>query len=122
MIEKQQNRQRTKRSASGKLKTKRKTKNASEAIVTLRVKEKRYPAVASLTDAPDSALIQLPPWVQVKSVGIEGESLTLRSVTKGGWNVSGPGFEPAPNDGVNWVAMKLMYLYSLLNTAKKVKE
>ena len=119
MIEKQQDRHRTKRSASGKLKTKRKTKNASEAIVTLRVKEKRYPKVAALATAVDPGSVRLPAWVNVKSVGVEGESLAFRSTTKSGWDVNGIGDSPASRDGVNWVAMKLIYLYSLLNSAKK---
>ncbi|HIF01264.1 MAG TPA: hypothetical protein EYG03_29045 [Planctomycetes bacterium] len=121
MIEKQQDRHRTKRSASGKLKTKTKTKNASEAIVTLKVKQKRYPELSAHASTVDASSVRLPGWVSVKTVGVEEEGLTLRSTTKLGWDVYSPGEREQEHDGVHWIAMKFMYLYSLLNQAKKAK-
>lgn len=119
MIEKQQDRYRTKRSASGKLKTKRKTKNASEAVLTLKVKQKRYPELSAHTSTVDASSVRLPGWVSVKTVGVEEEGLTLRSTTKLGWDVYSPGEREQKHDGVHWMVMKFMYLYSLLNQAKK---
>ncbi|MEO2030710.1 MAG: hypothetical protein ABGZ35_01355 [Planctomycetaceae bacterium] len=121
MIEKQQDRHRTKRSASGKLKTKTKTKNASEAVVTLKVKQKRYPELSAHAATVDTSSVRLPGWVSVKTVGVEEEGLTLHSTTKLGWDVYSPGEREQKHDGVHWIAMKFMYLYSLLNQAKKAK-
>jgi hypothetical protein len=125
MIEKQQDRHRTKRSASGKLKTKHKTKNASEAIVTLKVKQKRYPELSAHASTLDTSSVRLPDWVSAKAVGVEEQGLTLRSTTKLGWDVHSPAERQQGDtaslerDGVHWIAMKFMYLYSLLNQAKK---
>jgi hypothetical protein len=113
-LEKQQDRHRTKRSASGKIKHKYKTKNASEVIVSLKIKNKRYPHLENLIKDLNKS-VQLPPWVELKSVATEGGALTIRSVTKNSW---GAGKEAKEKDGVNWVAMKFLSLYKLLNDAK----
>lgn len=147
MIAKHQDRERTKRSASGKLKRKSKTKDSSEAIVSLKIKGKRYPnvtpAAATTTDqgtippvlqsggagsstahgAHDQRLsqyIQLPPWTALKSVAVEGDQLTLRSTCTQNWTVKTP-TQPLglrQGDGVNWLAMMLLSLYALLNESK----
>ncbi|PHR96530.1 MAG: hypothetical protein COA78_28690 [Blastopirellula sp.] len=109
-IEKQQDRHRTKRSASGKTKHKYKTKNASEVIVSLKIKNKRYPHLESLINDLNKS-VQLPPWVELKSVVTDGDALTIRSVTKNSWGSK-------DKDGVNWVALKFLSLYKLLNDAK----
>ncbi len=117
VIEKQQDRHRTKISASGKTKHKYKTKNSSEAMVSLKIKQKRYPQAQEL-DRKVNQTVQLPPWVQLKSVGTEGELLTLRTTTNTKWDARGPGEKPATRDGVNWVAMMFLSLYRLLNDSK----
>lgn len=116
MIEKQQDRYRTKRSASGKLKRKTKTKNASELIVSLKIKPKRYPHLTDGALSPSG--IQLPQWVDVKSVNVEGDSLVLRSTTKAGWNVYSEQERERGNHAVDWIVLQLLALYSVLNPAR----
>lgn len=113
-LEKQQDRHRTKISASGKIKHKHKTKNASEVVVSLKIKNKHYPHLENLMKDLNKS-VQLPPWVELKSVATEGGTLTIRSVAKNSW---GAGKAAKEKDGVNWVAMKFLSLYKLLNDAK----
>ncbi|MEO2010174.1 MAG: hypothetical protein ABGX22_15980 [Pirellulaceae bacterium] len=117
IIEKQQDRHRTKRSASGKIKHKYKTKNSSEAIVSLKIKQKRYPQAQDLYGKVGET-IQLPAWVQLKSVKTEGDLLTLRTTTTTTWDARGPDEKNADHDGVNWMAMMFLSLYRILNDAK----
>lgn len=117
VIEKQQDRSRTKRSASGKIKHKSKVKNCSEAIITLRIKEKRYPNAKELYRELNKTL-QLPPWVELKSIKAEGDLLTMRATTSNRWEATGPGESPAKLDGVHWLAMMFLSLYRLLNGSK----
>lgn len=111
MIEKQQDRHRTKRSASGKIKHKKKTKNKSEAIVTLKIKEKRYPQAQDLFQQAQQS-VKLPKGVSVKSVTADGEGLTLRSTRVRPWPKTGA------SDADNWVAMMFLSLYHILNESK----
>lgn len=121
MIQKHQDRHRTKRSASGKTKHKYKTKASSEAVVTLRIKPHRYPDVATLSGTVQSASIRLPPGIRVKAFDAQNESLTLRTTTTSDWNVYPRDQREKNNDGVQWIAMKLMFLYGLLITARKAQ-
>lgn len=115
MIEKQQDRHRTKRSASGKLKTKYKTKNGSELIVALRPKPKRYPAIMTLAD-PEDCTSALPAWAATKSFSVADGLMEFRSTTKAGWHVSKETTGESRQDSVGWVASKLVYMYGLLHT------
>ena len=117
MIEKQQDRSRTKVNARGKVKRKRKTKNSSEAIVGLKIKEKRYPN-AHQSYGRIRNLIKLPPWVELKAIQADGDRLTLRATTKSTWDVAGPGKKRLSRDGVNWMAMMFLSLYRALNVSK----
>jgi tellurite resistance protein len=125
MIEKHQKRHRTKRSRSGKIKHKNKTKHATEAIVSLKIKGKRYPQLTGQAKQVDK-YIQLPPKATLKSIRVEGEQLVLRSTCTVPWSLKSMG-EPefaervrgGPGlDGVNWLAMMLLSLYALLNESK----
>lgn len=122
MIQKHQDRHRTKISASGKLKRKHKSKSSSEAIVTLRIKPHRYPEVAALSGSVQPGTIRLPTGVQVKAFDASNESLTLRTTTINDWKVYPRDQSEKNNDAVQWIAMKLMFLYGLLNTAKKAQK
>ena len=125
MIEKHQKRHRTKRSRSGKIKHKNKTKHATEAIVSLKIKGKRYPQLTGQAKQVDK-YIQLPPKATLKSIRVEGEQLVLRSTCTVPWSLKSMG-EPefaervrgvSGLDGVNWLAMMLLSLYALLNESK----
>ncbi|MDG2220078.1 MAG: hypothetical protein P8L85_01775 [Rubripirellula sp.] len=117
LIEKQQDRHRTKRSASGKLKHKYKTKNSSEAIVNLKIKQKRYPQARNKYNHIKNA-IKLPSWVNLKSVTADGDQLTLRTTTSSKWDAVGPKTKRPAKDGVNWMAMMFLSMYRLLNVSK----
>ncbi|MAD80757.1 MAG: hypothetical protein QGG71_24140 [Pirellulaceae bacterium] len=117
LIEKQQDRHRTKRSASGKTKHKHKTKNSSEAIISLKIKEKRYPQAQELYKTLNETL-KLPSWVELKSVVAEGDVLTLRTTSRVTWDAPGPGEKAAARDGINWMAMMFLSLYRFLNNSK----
>lgn len=117
LIEKQQDRHRTKRSASGKLKHKYKTKNSSEAIVSLKIKQKRYPQARNKYKNIKNA-VKLPPWVNLKSVTADGNQLTLRTTTSSKWDAVGPKTKRPAKDGVNWMAMMFLSMYRLLNVSK----
>jgi hypothetical protein len=119
LIEKQQERSRTKWSRSGKLKTKEKTKISSEAIVSLKFKGKRYPRAAEQS-ATIEQYLKLPQWTTLKSVDVSGPQLTLRSTTTSVWS-AGPALSKEGEtkcDGVQWVAMMLLSLYAMLHASK----
>ena len=117
LLEKQQDRSRWKTSMSGKLKRKTKTKNASEVIVSLKFKNKRYPNAQELASGIQQ-FVRLPQWAELKSVTAEGDALTLRSTTKSGWSAGNPQGKKPARDGVGWVSMAFLSLYKLLNEAK----
>jgi len=117
LLEKQQDRSRWKTSMSGKLKRKTKTKNASEVIVSLKFKNKRYPNAQELASGIQQ-FVRLPQWAELKSVVAEGDALTLRSTTKSGWSAGNPQGQQPARDGVGWVSMAVLSLYKLLNEAK----
>jgi len=117
LLEKQQDRSRWKTSMSGKLKRKTKTKNASEVIVSLKFKNKRYPNAQELASGIQQ-FVRLPQWAELKSVAAEGDALTLRSTTKSGWSAGNPQGQQPARDGVGWVSMAFLSLYKLLNEAK----
>ena len=65
-----------------------------------------------------SEYLRLPRWVRLKAVQAQGDTLTLRSTTTLPWSASKPGVRIQGNDGVNWVAMKFLSMYRMLNNAK----
>ena len=118
LLEKQQDRMRWKRGrTSGKMKKKRKTKIASEIIVRLNFKNKRYPQAQELS-AKVQQFVRLPQWAELKSVAAEGESMTIRSTTKKRWGAGKRPEKRLVRDGVEWVSMAFLSLYKLLNDAK----
>ena len=117
MIEKQQQRSKTKVSRSGKRKHKQKSKRSSEAIVSLKIKEKRYPN-AQNSYGKIRNVVKLPSWVELKAIEAEGDRLMLRASTTQNWGVAGLGSKQASRDGVNWMAMMFLSLYHALNVSK----
>ncbi|MEP3478518.1 MAG: hypothetical protein ABJZ55_04665 [Fuerstiella sp.] len=119
MIEKHQDRSRTSTSRSGKTKWKSKTKDASEAILQLKVKPRRYPNLSALAGTTNSHEFQLPPAVGVKAFFADDETLRLRTTSARQWDVYPMQDRPGKHDGVTWLATKLMTLYGLLNSARQ---
>ncbi|MGI9442076.1 MAG: hypothetical protein ACR2N1_06395 [Rubripirellula sp.] len=129
LIEKHQDRSRTKRSASGKIKHKSKTKIASEAILRFKIKPKKNPDLRDGWQGrvkSSHAAVRLPAWTQRKSLDAKGDRITLRSTTKSSWdavNRAQQGATKVQRDGVKWMAMMFLSLYGVLDAAKpKSKE
>ena len=118
LIERHQDRHKVKINPRGKRKHKSKTKTSSEAILTLRVRLKRYPRFESLSGGLADS-VRMPPWVQLKSVNANGRLLTLRTVTTSPWNVPGSDSDRTTgHDGTNWIAVMFLNLYGLLDLAR----
>ena len=119
-FEKHQERNRTARSASGKIKHKHKTKGKSQLTVSLKCKSKRYPHLAEAAAEAEGA-VRLPSWVELKSVGVDGDKLSISSTSKEYWG-HGENWitEETVVDyqGCDWVAASLHSLYRVLNQAK----
>jgi hypothetical protein len=109
-IEKHQDRSRTKRSASGKLKHKSKTKSAVQAVVSLKPKEKRYPNAGAL-GARARGAVQLPHGVQLKDLSTRENVLTLKTASKSTWNV---------DSGTQLLSQMLLSLYQVLNLSRQI--
>jgi len=124
LIEKHQDRSRTKRSASGKIKHKSKTKIASEAILRFKIKPKKNPDLRDGWQGrvkSNHAAVRLPNWTQRKSLDAKGDRITLRSTTKSSWdavNRAQQGKTKVERDGVKWMAMMFLSLYGVLDAAK----
>ncbi len=124
LIEKHQDRSRTKRSASGKIKHKSKTKIASEAILRFKIKPKKNPDLRDGWQGrvkSNHAAVRLPNWTQCKSLDAKGDRITLRSTTKSSWdavNRAQQGKTKVERDGVKWMAMMFLSLYGVLDAAK----
>lgn len=110
--EKYQYRHRKKRSASGKIKHKSKTKSATQAVVSLKSKEKRYPDAGQLGKQARGAL-QLPQATQVKELSSQDNILTLKTARKGDWSV---------DSSTNLLSSMLLSLYQVLNLSKKISK
>lgn len=113
LIEKQQDRHRTKRSASGKTKHKSKTKRASEAIVSLKIKDGPYAPEPKLASQVKKTL-KIPNRTHFKAANVKGGALSLRTTTNSSWDVG----VTNQLDGVNWIAMMFLSLYRVLNESK----
>lgn len=118
LIERHQDRHKVKINPRGKRKHKSKTKTFSEAILTLKLRLKRYPGFESLSDGLADSL-RMPPWVQLKSINANGRLLILRTTTKSLWNVPEPDSDrTTEHDGTHWIAVMFLNLYGLLDSAK----
>lgn len=116
LIEKQQDRHKTKQSRSGKYKMKYKTKNAAEMIVVLRFKPKRYPLFAGNQAAIEQAL-QLPQGAELKALEVTEQSIKIQVKT-------GPGFEIGKDDAkakqrVQLATSLLLSCYHILNQSRR---
>lgn len=117
MVEKCQERHRTKRSASGKLKHKQKTKSASEAVLKVRVKRKRYQRLEQAAKSIGDA-ISLPRYALVKSVSATQDALSLTvSLGKSSWDFQADE-EKQVRDRADLLAAMFLSLYYVLNSSK----
>lgn len=116
MVEKHQDRSKTKRSRSGKYKTKYKKKNSSEAIVRLKLKAKNHPDTSPYL-AEITKHLRLPDWTILKSIDVQDHTITLRATTAVDWDVRRQSGKSVNFDGVEWVAMMFLSLYKALNQA-----
>jgi hypothetical protein len=122
MIEKTQHRSRWKRSASGKMKRKTKTKSGSEASLLLKIKPSRHPALQKLGSDANGAL-QLPPEVQPKDLQVTAEGIVLKTRLDPEWVVPGPNEreeDMTGPSGPHAVAMMFLSLYQILNLSKAI--
>jgi hypothetical protein len=110
LTEKHQDRSRTKRSASGKMKHKTKTKSGVLAVVSLKPKEKRYPTAGQL-GAQARGAVQLPPTVELKDLSTRDNVLTLKAASKVSWTVE---------SGVQLLSQMLLSLYQVLNLSRQI--
>ncbi len=122
MIEKHQDRSCTKTSASGKLKWKPKTKCSSEAIILLKVKPSRYPKLETLAGTLNPAAFALPPTTTLKAFHADNDSLRLRTTSAIPWDIFPLNKRQENHDGVKWIAMKLMAMYAILETARQERK
>jgi hypothetical protein len=121
VIEKCQQRHGTKRSASGKLKHKRKSKSASEAVLKMRIKDKRYQRLQEAAKNIHSA-VKLPPYARVKSVGATQDALSLTvSIGHSPWDV-GSNEKKQARARVDLAAAMFMSLYEVLHSAKTIEQ
>lgn len=119
VVELLQKRSRSRRSASGRLKTKRKQKSRELATLELRVKDRKHPRLAAIVKSAQGA-IQLPE--AVKALGLTARSgmLRLRVELSPQWVEPGPdepGDEPRCSTAV---AMMFLSLYQVLNLSAKL--
>ena len=123
-IEKHQLRSKTYRSRSGKMKSKSKTKSATELIVGVRVKGRRYPELSKLAPKNAHQVVQLPEWASLKACRIDAPAssdratLVLKSATTQAWSCEAMGDAEPPTSGVRWFAMSILSVYQVLNLAR----
>lgn len=115
MTERVERRNRTKSSRSGRIKNK--TKRLSDAIarVQLRVKPERSPDLGRLGPRARGA-VQLPKGTRLKSLGVEGDRLTLTVVIDAPWTFDGNWHDPV--NAVRVLAMMFLSLYQVLNLSR----
>lgn len=117
VTERFQERTRWKRSRSGKMKRKSKTKSATRFDVQLKPKTKRYKKLDELGESARGA-VQLPPSVALKGMAIEEGGVVLKAITKAPWDIPTPEEPVEGQDGAQIVAMMLLSLYQVLNLSR----
>lgn len=112
-------RTRTRRGSSGKMKTKSRTVSDALVRVRLQVKPEKYPHLGRLGARARQA-VQLPRGARLKTLSVEPDRLTLTVLVSDPW-VTGHEPQWQKDRGVNAirvVAMSLMSLYQLLNLSR----
>lgn len=119
MTERIDERTRTRRGSSGKMKTKSRTLSDALVRVWLQVKPEKYPHLGRLGARARQA-VQLPKGARLKTLSVEPDRLTLTVLVSDPW-VTGHESQWKQDRGVNAiqvVAMSLMSLYQLLHLSR----
>ncbi len=116
MVQRLQKRSRTRRSVSGKYKTKFRKKGWAVIQVQLRVKAERYPDLA-LLEPEARKYLRLPEGVSVARLQLAEDRLLLSARLEENWS-AGPLGQSAAPDAPKAVVMMLLSLYQVLNYSK----
>jgi len=104
----------------GKVKHKRKDKHGLLCTLTLKYKDSRYPAMATLAGSAFQA-VQLPHGAMLKQLTPQPGSLALKVTSKVPWTVPQPGAQAYQElNAMDLVAMMFLSAYQVLNLAKRV--
>jgi hypothetical protein len=119
-LEKYQYRTRWARSSSGKTKRKTKSKTATEFMVNLRPKSRRYPQLENLADKAQGA-VKLPRGMIMKNIALSENRASLRTNVKEQWHGTHASSDAMPGnlDASHGVAAMFLSLYQILNLAKE---
>ena len=116
MVQRLQKRSRTRRSISGKYKTKFRKKGWAVIQIQLRVKAERYPDLA-LMEPEARKYLRLPEGVAVARLQLSEDRLLLSARLDENW-AAGPVVQSAAPDAPKAVVMMLLSLYQVLNYSK----
>jgi hypothetical protein len=114
MLERTGKRSRSKRSSSGRYKTKYKTLSDALVRVRLQVKPEKYQHLGRLGARARDA-VKIPLGSRLKSLSVEEDRLEMTVLMKGTWGVEN---ERTQVNAVQVMAMSLLSLYQLLNLSR----
>lgn len=118
LLERFQSRHKRKRSSSGKIKTKYKSKCATFAIVQLSPRPKAYPQLAAV-ESRVKDFVRIPAWAMVKSTQGKPGRLTLKIATSADWAVK-PYSTKTQHDGRELLFSMLHSLYQALHESQTI--
>ncbi|NBD10181.1 MULTISPECIES: hypothetical protein [Corallococcus] len=134
MVDHLQKRKRTRRSASGRTKIKRKTKGKSLLQVALRVKPERHPGLAELGSSAQRAA-RLPPGIRLSRLEVSEDRVAMRALLPQDWVEWAPkppaapagkkghrAPPPGPQDASRAATMMLLSLYQVLNFSSSLRK
>ncbi|MFP2959612.1 hypothetical protein ACLEPN_17655 [Myxococcus sp. 1LA] len=117
-VQRLQKRSRTRRSSSGKYKTKYRKDSWALFQVQLRVKAERYPDLARMEPEARGA-VRLPGGVAVDKLQVGEDRMSLRTLAETEWD-AGPNTQSNAVDGAKIVVMMLLSLYQVLLYSKEL--
>ncbi|WP_426755797.1 hypothetical protein [Myxococcus sp. Y35] len=117
MVQRLQKRSRTRRSSSGRYKTKHRKRSWAVIQVLLRVKPERHPDLALLEPEARQA-VKLPVGVSVARLQLDEDRMFLRTVVEGEWSAGQAVETGSEVDAPRAVVMMLLSLFQVLNYSK----
>ncbi|ATB51229.1 hypothetical protein [Corallococcus macrosporus] len=117
-VQRLRKRSRTRRSISGKYKTKYRKDSWALFAVQLRVKAERYPDLARMEPETRGAM-RLPGGVVVDKLQVGEDRMALRTLVEREWD-AGPNIQNNAVDGAKSVVMMLLSLYHVLHYSKEL--
>lgn len=114
-----QQRSKWKRSSSGKMKHKTKTKSGTAATLRLKPKASKYVDLAKVNDDASQA-IQLPYWVDSKGLQQNEGTFVLKTATRAEWEIPVKGGPAEEFNGTEMIAAMFLSLYQILNLSKAI--